>query len=101
VHFTRDNTRRNEGRDLAKQGQSIVLKAEEGSMPNPCGICGEESGTESSFSTRTSVPHCQYHSTCCIFIHSLLMLHNNSNHNETALLKYSTMPTLINIAVHS
>jgi hypothetical protein len=31
----------NEGRELAKQGQSMVLKAEEGSMPNPCGICGE------------------------------------------------------------
>jgi len=54
------------------QEESLKLM---GSMPNPCDICGKQSGPESSFSMRTSVPHCQYHSTCCILIHSSLMLH--------------------------
>ena len=50
-------------------------------MPNPCGIYNEQSGTESSFSMNTSVPHCQYHSTnvAYSFIHPSLMLHNVSN----------------------
>jgi len=45
-------------------------------MPNPHGICGKQSGPDSRFSMRTSVPQCQYHSTCCILIHSSPMLHN-------------------------
>lgn len=74
------------------------------SMPNPCEICGEQSGTGASFPASTSVLQCQYHFTNIPYslIHLSLMLHNvsNSKNYEITHKKYSSVPTFIKVDVH-